>query len=52
MYDRVRGARMRSLVLGRFRVGGKNRGIGKKVADVFWKQSRQEDGFAGVVDLV
>ena len=39
---------MRSLVHGRFRAGGKNRGIGKKVADVFWKQSRQEDGFAGV----
>lgn len=50
--ERVRGSRMRSLVQGRFDAGGKNRGIGKKVADVFWKQSRQEGGVTGVVDLV
>jgi hypothetical protein len=33
--DRVRGARMRSLVHGRFRAGGKNRGIGKKLLMFF-----------------
>ena len=42
----------RGVVQGRFGAGGKNRDIGKQVADVFWKQNRQEDGFAGVVDLV
>ena len=52
MCERVRGSRTRSLVQGRFDTGGKNRGIGKKVADVFWKQSRQEGGVTGVADLV
>ena len=50
--ERVRVSRTRSLVQGRFDTGGKNRGIGKKVADVFWKQSRQEGGVTGVADLV
>lgn len=50
--ERVRESRTRSLVQGRFDTGGKNRGIGKKVADVFWKQSRQEGGVTGVADLV
>ena len=45
-------SRTRSLVQGRFDTGGKNRGIGKKVADVFWKQNRQEGGVTGVADLV
>ena len=50
--ERVRGSRTRSLVQGRFDAGGKNRGIGKKVADVFWKQNRLEGGVTGVADLV
>ena len=50
--ERVLESRTRSLVQGRFDTGCKNRGIGKKVADVFWKQSRQEGGVTGVADLV